>query len=106
MVISGIMLQANPLVILMWFVFILSISFFATVVGTFISLAVPTEGAQTIKFVLQMIFLYFGLGPSAAVVFAGVYFNVLVPALLIGTLMNAVTGFLVSLLLPVFLGRK
>ena len=106
MVIAGIMLGTNPLVILMWFVFILSISFFATVVGTLIALAVPTEGAQTIKFVLQMLFLYFGLGPSACVVFAGVYFNMIVPALLIGTLMNAVTGFLVSLLLPVFLGRK
>ena len=106
MVIAGIMLGTNPLVILMWFVFILSISFFATVVGTLIALAVPTEGAQTIKFVLQMLFLYFGLGPSAGVIIAGMFFNMLVPALLIGTVMNAVTGFLVSLLLPVFLGRK
>jgi uncharacterized membrane protein YczE len=51
-------------------------------------------------------FMYFGLAPSAIAVGAGIYFGQVVIALLIGTVMNVITGFLVSLLLPVFLGRK
>ena len=106
MIIAGIILGTNPLIILLWLLFILSISFFATVVGTFIALSIPGESAQTIKTVIQIMFMYFGLAPSAIAVGAGIYFGQVVIALLIGTVMNVITGFLVSLLLPVFLGRK
>ena len=74
--------------------------------GTFIALSIPGEHAKTLKSIIQMMFLYFGLGPSAVAVILGVVFIQLVLALAVGVVMNAVAGFLLSLLLPLFLGRK
>ena len=106
MIAATVMLGVNPLVMLVWLLFILSVSFFATTVGTFIALSVPANAGETIKTMIQIMFLYFGLTPAAVAVVAGVIFHQLVIALLIGTAFNALTGFLVSLALPVFLGRK
>ena len=105
MIAATVMLGVNPLVMLVWLLFILSVSFFATTVGTFIALSVPANAGETIKTMIQIMFLYFGLTPAAVAVVAGVIFHQLVIAL-IGTAFNALTGFLVSLALPVFLGRK
>lgn len=106
MVIAGAMLGTNPVTVLVWFLFILSISFFATNAGTFIALSLPGEHAQTLRSILQMMFLYFGLGPSAVAVIVGILLHQLVLALAVGVVMNAIAGFLLSLLLPLFLGRK
>ena len=106
MVIAGIILGTNPVTILVWFLFILSISFFATNAGTFIALSIPGDHAQTLKSIIQMMFLYFGLGPSAVVVIVGIVLNQLVLALAIGVVMNAIAGFVLSLFLPLFMGRK
>ena len=88
------------------YMLILSISFFATNVGTFIALSLPGESAKTIKTVIQIMFLYFGLAPAAIAVIAGIVFNQLLIALAIGAAINFVIGFLVSLLLPLFLGKR
>ena len=106
MIVAGIILQTNPLSIMVWLLFILSISFFATVVGTFISLSIPGESAKTIKTIVQMLFLYFGLSPSAFFIIGGLMIHQLMPAIAIGSVINFGIGFLVSLLLPKFLGRK
>ena len=106
MVIAGIMIGTNPVTVLVWFLFILSVSFFATNAGTFIALSIPGDHAQTIKGVIQIMFLYFGLGPSAVVVIVGVVLHHVLIAVAIGVVMNFITGFLLSLLLPLFLGRK
>lgn len=106
MIVAAIMLGANPLTVAIWFLFILSISFFATTVGTFISLSVPGDSGSQIKVFVQIMFMYFGLGPSAAAIIIGIVLNALPVALAIGVIMNAATGFLVSLLLPLFLGRR
>ena len=106
MVVAAIMLKANPLNVLVWFAFVLSISFFATVVGTLISLSLPKDQAQTIALIVQMTFLYFGLTPSAVAVIVGIFIGHLTPAILIGAAINALIAFLVSLILPAVLGRK
>ena len=106
MIVAGIIVGSNPVTILAWFLFILSISFFATNVGTFIALSIPGESAKTLKTIIQMIFLYMGLGPSAVAVIIGIVLHQLTLALFIGTVINAAVGFLVSLLLPLFLRRK
>ena len=106
MVLSAVILGANPLSVIVWFVFILSISFFATVIGTLISLSLPKDQMQTISFIVQMMFFYFGLTPSAAAVIIGVLLGHVSIAVLIGAAINFVIGFLVSLLLPLVLGRK
>jgi len=106
MIIAAVILQSNPLTVIVWFLFILSISFFANNVGTFISLSIPGESAKTIKTIIQMMFMYFGLGPSAVAIIFGIMFDQMIIALVIGMVFNFTIGFLVSLLLPVFLGRK
>ena len=106
MIIAAIMLGTNPLNVVVWFLFILSISYFATNVGTFIALSIPGESAKTIKTILQMMFMYFGLTPAAVAIGVGVFFNQLTIAMAVGIVFNALIGFLVSLLLPKFLGRK
>lgn len=105
-IVSAVILNADPLSVIAWFLFILSISFFATVVGTLISLSLPKDQAQTIALIVQMMFLYFGLTPSAAAVIVGILLGHLTPAILIGAAINALIGFLVSLILPAVLGRK
>ena len=106
MVISAVILGASPVSVIVWFLFILSISFFATVVGTLISLSLPKDQMQTISVIVQMMFFYFGLTPSAAAVILGVVTGHLAIAVVAGAAINLITGFLVSLFLPLVLGRK
>ena len=106
MVVAAIMLKANPLNVLVWFAFVLSISFFATVVGTLISLSLPKDQAQTISVVVQMVFLYFGLTPSAMALIIGILVGHVLTAVAVGCAINVLIGFLVSLILPSVLGRK
>ena len=106
MVVSAVILGASPVSVIVWFIFILSISFFATVIGTLISLSLPKDQMQTISFIVQMLFFYFGLTPSGAAVVIGVLFGHVSIAVLIGAAINFLIGFLVSLLLPLVLGRK
>lgn len=105
-VVSAVILGADPLSVAAWFLFILSISFFATVVGTLISLSLPKDQAQTISVIVQMMFFYFGLTPSAAAVLIGVFLGHIALAVTIGAVINIGIGLLVSLILPSVLGRK
>lgn len=105
-IVSAILVKANPLSAIVWFLFILSISFFATTVGTFISLSLPDEVAKLVGTIIQMIFFYFGLAPSAVAVILGIVFDQLLIAVVIGAAINFAIGLLVTLLLPVLLGRK
>ena len=105
-IVCAVLVGANPLSVIVWFLFILSISFFATTLGTFISLSLPDEVAKLIGTIIQMIFFYFGLAPSAVAVILGIMFGKLVLAVAIGAAINFAIGLLVTLLLPVFLGRK
>ena len=105
-IVAAVILQANPLSVIAWFVFILSVSFFATTLGTLISLSLPKDQAQTLSVIVQTMFFYFGLTPSAGAIIAGILTGYLIPAVLIGALFNFITGFIVSLFLPLVLGRK
>ena len=105
-IVSAILVKANPLSAIVWFLFILSISFFATTVGTFISLSLPDEVAKLVGTIVQMIFFYFGLAPSAVAVILGIVFGKLLIAVAIGAAINFAIGLLMTLLLPVLLGRK
>ena len=106
MAVAAIMLKTSPVNAIVWFCFVLSISFFATVVGTLISLSLPKDQAQTLSMIVQMMFFYFGLTPSAAAVIVGILTGHLVIAVAIGCVINFIIGFLVSLILPAVLGRK
>jgi len=104
--VAGIMLKTNPLVMLGWMLFILSISLFGTAVGTFVNISVPGESAQTIKTFVQMMLLYFGLFPAAIFVILGVVFKLPVLTLVLGTGVNCGIGALFTLITPHFLVNR
>ena len=105
-IIAAIILMSNPLVALGWFVFIISISFFGTTIGTFINISVPGEAGSTVKTFVQIMLLYFGLLPAAAIIFFGVYFNILAAMLIIGAAINVGIGTLFTLMTPHFLTNR
>ena len=106
MIVAAVILGSNPLSVIAWLIFILSVSFFATVVGTIISLSLPKDQAPTLSMVVQMIFFYFGITPSASAVLVGFFTGHLIPAILIGAAINIGIGFALSPILPKLLGRK
>ncbi len=106
MAVAAVILAANPLNVLVWFFFILSVSFFATVVGTLISLSLPRDQAPTLSMVVQMIFFYFGMSPAAAAVLIGIITGHVIPAIAIGAVINTGIGFALSPILPKLLGRR
>ena len=106
MAVAAVILAANPLNVLVWFFFILSVSFFATVVGTLISLSLPRDQAPTLSMVVQMIFFYFGMSPAAAAVLIGIITGHVIPAIAIGAVINIGIGFALSPILPKLLGRR
>ena len=99
-------LDTNMISVLVWFLFILSISLFATTVGTFINLSVPGETGATIKTMIQMMFIYFGILPEVGIVIAGALFGHMELALLVGVVFNIGFGFLFAGLSTKFLGNR
>lgn len=107
-ILSGIMLGTDVPVILGWMLVVLSINFFGTTVGTFINLSVPINGANGIKQALQMIFIYFGIMPSAILLIIGIATGNLLLFAIIATLVNLGTAAIFFAITPKFLinGKK
>ncbi|MBO4494620.1 MAG: putative ABC exporter domain-containing protein [Clostridiales bacterium] len=106
LVVACVILLANPLVVLGWMFFILSVSFFGTAVGTFINVSLPQNAGSSIKAIVQMVFLYVGMLPAIAAVLIGVFAHVMVPALLIGAAVDIGLGTLFCCFTPHFLENK
>nr|MCR5739141.1 putative ABC exporter domain-containing protein [Lachnospiraceae bacterium] len=105
-ILSGVLVGTSPLNVIVWFVFLLSVSVFGTTVGTFINLSVPGDHAQTVKTMLQVIFIYFGMIPAAAFVVAGVLLGQVAAFLMIGAVCNLLLGMLFASLSPHFLMNR
>ena len=105
-ILSGVLVGTSPLNVILWFVFLLSVSVFGTTVGTFINLSVPGDHAQTVKTMLQVIFIYFGMIPAAAFVVAGVLLGQVAVFLMIGAVCNLLLGMLFASLSPHFLMNR
>ncbi|MBO4783347.1 MAG: hypothetical protein J5521_01190, partial [Lachnospiraceae bacterium] len=71
MIVAAVITKSSPLVVIGWFIFILSISLFGTTVGAFVSISIPGDHAQYVKMMVQIIFVYFGAMPSMGFVIAG-----------------------------------
>ena len=106
MIIAAIFLNASPLEVLAWLVFILSVVCFVSTSGTFINLSVPGDHAQTIKMMLQMMIVFFGATPSICFIIAGILFKMVALMLLIGACANIGRGILFAFLSTKFLGNK
>ncbi|MBR5417915.1 MAG: hypothetical protein IK109_07810 [Clostridiales bacterium] len=105
-VVAAIMLGTSPLVAIGWYLFILSVSLFGTTVGAFIDVSVPGEVGSTLKTVVQIMLLYFGLLPAAVFIVLGVVFHVPALMLVIGSIFNVGLGALFTLMTPHFLVNR
>ena len=92
LVLGTLILGGNVLAALCWIPFILSIDVYATCVGAFIDLSVPIASGKTIKQIIQVMFVYFGLLPDIAVMAVGIVTGHTVPAALIAAAVNLALG--------------
>ena len=106
MIVAAVITKSNPLTVVGWFIFILSISLFGTTVGAFVSISIPGDHAQYVKMMVQIIFVYFGAMPSMGFVIAGLILKNMLIMLLMGAVFNLLAGTFFTLLTPHFLTNK
>ncbi len=96
----------NPLILLAWIPFILSIDFFGSNVGAFINLSVPVSAGKIIKQIVMVMFIYFGLLPDIAIMAVGIVFEQVPLAAVICATVNFGLGVLFLAVTPLFLESK
>lgn len=104
--VAAIMLKASPVTVLSWFIFIMSVSVFGTSVGAFINISIPLESAQSIKAMVQIMFIYFGIIPAAVFVVIGIVLKQMLLFVTLGAIANCALGFLFILMSPRFLTNR
>ena len=106
MIVAAIITKTSPLVVTGWIVFILSVSLFGTAVGAFVSISIPGDHAQTVKMMVQIIFVYFGAMPSMGFVIAGIILKSMPVMLLLGAVFDVIAGAFFTLITPHFLTNR
>ena len=106
MIAAAVFTHANPGTVAAWFIYILTVSLFGTAVGAFVSLSIPGDHAQTIKMTLQVMFVYFGILPSAGFVIFGMIMQNVGIMLIAGSVFNLVLGGFFTLITPKFLTNR
>ncbi|MCR4647456.1 MAG: putative ABC exporter domain-containing protein [Lachnospiraceae bacterium] len=106
LIVAAIITKANPLTVIAWVVFILSVTLFGTTVGAFVNISIPGDHAQTVKMMVQIMFVYFGAIPSIGFVIAGIVMKNMGIMLLAGSLFNFVFGALFTFITPRFLMNR
>ena len=86
-----------------WLPVILSVHFYATAVGAFIGFSVPVNAGKTVKQLVQVMFVYFGLLPDLAIFLLS---GSLLAAAALSTAVNAGLGLLFFALIPRFLDPR
>ena len=95
--------RANLLETLAWLPLIVSVDFYATAVGAFINLSVPNSAGATVKQMVQVMFIYFGLLPDVAVMAIGMVMGHTALAAAVSAGINAAFGLLFVSLTPMIL---
>ena len=86
-----------------WLPVILSVHFYAIAVGAFIGFSVPVNAGKTVKQLVQVLFVYFGLLPDLAIFLLS---GSLLTAAALSTAVNAGLGLLFFALIPRFLDPR
>ena len=97
---------SNLFVSLAWVPFIVSVDFYATNVGAFIGLSVPVAAGETIKQIVQIMFIYFGLLPDIAIAALGIVSGHTIISMTGAAAFNFGLGFLFFGLSPIFIDPK
>ncbi len=105
-ILSAIVFGINPLMVISWLLFIISIDFYGTATGAFINISVPVKAGKMIKQLIQIMFIYFGLLPDIGILIAGYLMNSFPIALVICSVVNLLIGVLFLGLTPVFIDFK
>lgn len=98
-------LGASPLSALLWGLFIISVDFYSSAVGTFISLSIPTSTSNIISSIIIILFVYFGLLPIAGLMLAGYLLDMFTLFALLAALFTTVCGAVVYALSPLLINR-
>lgn len=106
--ISALLLRANPLEALAWFLLIVSVGAFSDSVGLFIDLSLSTGLSQMVRSLVQILFVYFGIVPTAILIVLGFLLDKLILFALLATLLNLAVTALSLAISPLFIenGRK
>ncbi|MCR4950750.1 MAG: CPBP family intramembrane metalloprotease [Solobacterium sp.] len=102
-VVSALIVQADPLEALIWIPVIASIDFYATSASMFIDVSIPEAIGKTIKSVILVMFVYFGMLPDAAVTAVGMAFGHTYLGVLAAIIVNIYLGSLFFCLAPIFI---
>ena len=105
---SALFLRTHPAEALAWFLLILSVGAFSDSVGLFIDLSLSTGLSQIVRSLVQVLFVYFGIAPTAVLIVLGFFFNKLLLFALLATLLNLAITALSLAISPLFIenGRR
>lgn len=106
MLVGAIISGGNILTAILLVPLIVSVDFYATTVGTFISLSAPVSAGKTLKQVIQIMFVYFGLLPDIIAVVVGYATGHPVVGVTVAAIVNFGLGFVFFGLSPIFIDPK
>ena len=106
--VAALLLRANPLTALIWYLLVVSLGAYSDSVGMFIDLSLSTGLSQTIRSIVQIMFIYFGLAPAAVLIVLGFVFDKLILFTLLTIVLNLAITTLSLAISPLFVenGRK
>ena len=105
LVVAVLILGANPLYALAWALFIVSVDYYSSNVGVFIDLSVPVSAGKTLKQLVQILFIYFGLLPQIAIFAIGGVMGHFAFAAVLSAVINVGIGSIFFGVSPAFLER-
>lgn len=106
MLAASALLMVNPMKLLIWLPLIVSVDFYAVSVVSFIDLSVPGSIGKTIKQLITILFIYFGLLPDIAALAFGIALGHTALAAVGATVINLALGVAAFSLASVFLQPK
>lgn len=105
-VVGALFTGTNLFTALAWVPVIISVDFYATNVGAFIGFSVPVSAGKTLKQVIQIMFIYFGLLPDIVIASLGMVSGHTAVGMIGAALLNFGLGFLFFGLSPIFIDPK
>ena len=69
--VATVWMHGDPFAAVAWLLFAVTMDFYSSNVGLFLDLSIPTNIAKTVKQLIQVAFVYFGLVPTAILVVIG-----------------------------------
>ena len=102
---SALLLRAHPGEAVVWFILIVSVGTFCDGAGMFIDLSLSTGLTQIVKSLVQVMFVYLGLLPTAVMIILGFAFDRLILFALLATVLNLGITAISLALSPLFIEK-